>query len=160
MGTRSKLAVYIDSLWLTIGEAIVALAVVGGFAIFGKFSYEVVTGAIIGGVVTVMNFLILSISVNRAIDKFIHGRGAEEMSDEDAQAYVQKCGMSVQVAMVRSYVLRLILMIGVLVLALISGWFSPLATVIPLLMYRPVLYVVEFIKAKFRAKEGENTWMA
>ena len=155
MGTKSKLSVYIDSLWLALGEVLVALAVVGGFAIFDKFSYKVVTGAVIGGVVTVFNFLILSISVNRAIDKFINGRGTEEMSDEDAQAYVQKCGMSVQVAMVRSYVLRLILMIGVLAVAMISGWFSPLATVIPLLMYRPILYVVEFIKAKFKAKEGE-----
>ena len=156
MGTKSKLSVYIDSLWLALGEVLVALAVVGGFAIFDKFSYKVVTGAVIGGVVTVLNFLILSISVNRAIDKFIHGRGTdEEMSDEDAQAYVQKCGMSVQVAMVRSYVLRLILMISVLALAMISGWFSPLATVIPLLMYRPILYVVEFIKAKLRRKEGE-----
>lgn len=155
MGTKSKLSVYIDSLWLALGEVLVALAVVGGFAIFDKFSYKVVTGAVIGGVVTVFNFLILSISVNRAIDKFINGRGTEEMSDEDAQAYVQKCGMSVQVAMVRSYVLRIILMIGVLAVAMISGWFSPLATVIPLLMYRPILYVVEFIKAKFKAKEGE-----
>ena len=155
MGTKSKLSVYIDSLWLALGEVLVALAVVGGFAIFDKFSYKVVTGAVIGGVVTVFNFLILSISVNRAIDKFINGRGTEEMSDEDAQAYVQKCGMSVQVAMVRSYVLRIIFMIGVLAVAMISGWFSPLATVIPLLMYRPILYVVEFIKAKLRRKEGE-----
>ena len=155
MGTKSKLSVYIDSLWLALGEVLVALAVVGGFAIFDKFSYKVVTGAVIGGVVTVLNFLILSISVNRAIDKFINGRGTEEMSDEDAQAYVQKCGMSVQVAMVRSYVLRIIFMIGVLAVAMISGWFSPLATVIPLLMYRPILYVVEFIKAKLRRKEGE-----
>ena len=155
MQAKGKLSVYIDSLWLAIGELIVALGVTGVYLILGKFSYQVATGAAIGGAVTVLNFLILSISINRAINKFIDGRGTEEMDEEAAQAYADKCGTSVQNAMTRSYVIRLGLMIGILVLAMISGWFSPLATVIPLLMYRPILYAVEFIKAKFRVKEGE-----
>ena len=63
--------------------------------------------------------------------------------------------MAVQTAMTKSYLFRMALMIGALVLAMLSGWFNPLATVIPLLMYRPILYVTEFIKNKIRAKRGD-----
>jgi hypothetical protein len=39
-------------------------------------------------------------------------------------------------------------MVGSLVLAFITGWFNPLATLIPLLLYKPLLYVVELINKK------------
>jgi hypothetical protein len=39
-------------------------------------------------------------------------------------------------------------MFGSLIVAFISGWFDPLATVIPLLMYKPLIYAAEFIKKK------------
>ena len=61
--------------------------------------------------------------------------------------------MAVQNAMTKSYLLRMLLMIGSLVLAGVSGWFNIIATVIPLLMYRPILYVTEFIKSKVRRGE-------
>ena len=77
------------------------------------------------------------------------------MDDEEAEQYAKENGASVQAAMMKSYLFRMLLMIGSLVLAMISGWFSPLATVIPLLMYRPILYAVEFIKIKFRKNGGE-----
>ena len=72
------------------------------------------------------------------------------MDEEEAEAYAKKHGMAVQNAMVKSYIFRMVMMIGMLVLAMISGWFSPLATVIPLLMYKPVLYTEELIKSKLR----------
>ena len=155
METKNKLSVYIDTVWLALGEAVVAVLVSLVFLIFGKLNYTVPLGALLGGAVTVVNFLILSVSINRAINGYITERGDKEMDEEEAEKYAKEHGMAVQNAMTKSYLLRMALMIGALVLAMISGWFSPLATVIPLITYRPILYVTEFIKAKVKAKRGD-----
>ena len=153
MENKNKLAVYIDTVWLALGELIVAMLISAGFLIFKKFNYTVITGATLGGAVTVINFLILSIGINRAINKFGDERGDKEMDEEEAEKYANEHGTAVQNAMLKSYMLRMLLMIGSLVLAGISGWFNIIATVIPLLMYRPILYTVELIKSK--TKRGE-----
>ena len=146
---------YIDTVWLAIGEAIVAALISVVFLLIGKFNYSVVTGAVLGGAVTVINFLILSVGINRAINKYVEERGDGEMDEEEADKYAKEHGMTVQNAMMKSYMLRMFLMIGSLVLAGITGWFDIIATVIPLLMYRPILYVTEFIKTKLSIKRGE-----
>ena len=146
---------YIDTVWLAIGEAIVAALISVVFLLIGMFNYSVVTGAVLGGAVTVINFLILSVGINRAINKYVEERGDGEMDEEEADKYAKEHGMTVQNAMMKSYMLRMFLMIGALVLAGITGWFDIIATVIPLLMYRPILYVTEFIKTKLSIKRGE-----
>lgn len=155
MENKSKLSVYIDSLWLAIGEVVVAALISLVYFAIGKFNYTVVTGAALGGAVTVVNFLILSVGINRAISRYIDARGEREMDEEEAEQYAKDNSGAVQAAMMKSYLFRMLLMIGSLVLAMLSGWFSPLAMVIPLLMYRPILYAVEFIKIKFRKNGGE-----
>ena len=155
MENKNKLSAYIDTVWLALGEVIVALLVSAVYLLIKKFDYTVITGAVLGGAVTVINFLILSIGVNSAINKFVEERGDGEMDEEEAEKYAKEHGMTVQNAMMKSYMLRMLLMIGSLVLAGISGWFDIVATVIPLLMYRPILYVTEFIKTKLSAKRGE-----
>ena len=155
MNNKNKLSMYIDTVWLAIGEAIVAALISVVFLLIGKFNYSVVTGAVLGGAVTVINFLILSVGINRAINKYVEERGDGEMDEEEADKYAKEHGMTVQNAMMKSYMLRMFLMIGALVLAGITGWFDIIATVIPLLMYRPILYVTEFIKTKLSIKRGE-----
>ena len=155
MNNKSKLSMYIDTVWLAIGEAIVAALISVVFLLIGKFNYSVATGAVLGGAVTVINFLILSVGINRAINKYVEERGDKEMDEEEADKYAKEHGMTVQNAMMKSYMLRMFLMIGALVLAGITGWFDIIATVIPLLMYRPILYVTEFIKTKLSIKRGE-----
>ena len=155
MENKSKLSVYIDSVWLAIGEVIVAALISAIYLLIGKFDYTVVTGSLLGGAVTVTNFLILSVGINRAISRYIDARGDKEMDDEEAEKYAQENGMSVQAAMMKSYMFRMFLMIGSLALALITGWFDTIATLVPLLMYRPILFAVEFIKIKFRKNGGE-----
>ena len=155
MKTKGKLSAYIDTVWLALGEAVVALLISAVYLLIKRFDYTVVTGAVLGGAVTVINFFILSVGVNRAVNGYIAGRGDEEMDEEQAEKYAQENGMAVQNAMMKSYIFRMLLMIGSLVLAGISGHFGIIATVIPLLMYRPILYAVEFIKIKFRKNGGE-----
>ena len=159
MENKNKLSAYIDTVWLAVGEVAVGVLVTLGFIIAKALGAEVViykaiTGALLGGAVTVVNFLILSVAINRAVSGYVSDIGDKEMDDEEAEKYAKEHGMAVQNAMTKSYLLRMLLMIGSLVLAMISGFFSPLATVIPLIMYRPVLYAVEFIKTKINRKRG------
>ena len=160
MEKKNKLSDYVDTLWMAVGEAVVALLVLIGFLIAGALGieitvYKVITGALLGGLVTVGNFLILSIGVNRAVKGYIEGRGDKEMTEEEADEYAKKNAMNVQLAMTKSYLLRMLLMVGALALAGITKQFNVLATAIPLLMYRPILYVTEFIKVKVKAKRGD-----
>jgi hypothetical protein len=155
MKINNFLSKYIDTVLIMIGEIVVAALISFAFLLFGKFDYTVLTGALLGGAVMVINLLILSVSINRALDQYLSGRGDKEMTEEEIEEYAKKNGMVVQNATIKSMIFRTVFMIGVLVIALISKKFNPLATVIPLLMYRPLLYVTEIIKNKFQKKRGD-----
>ena len=90
----------------------------------------------------------MSSSANKAIDEYIKLRGEQEMTDEEAAKFAKENSIKVQNAVTKSYVLRTGLMVGSLVLAFITKCFNPIATLIPLVMYKPLLYAVQFIKMK------------
>ena len=154
METKKKLLTYIDTLWLLLGELAVSLIVVGVYALIGKFDYTVITGSLLGSVVITVNFLILSVGVNRALNSYIEARGSEDMSEEEAEKFSNAHSMDVQNAMLKSYFLRMAIMIGSIVIAGITKWFGIIPLAVTLLMYRPVMYVIEAIKTKL-AKRGE-----
>lgn len=154
METKNKLSAYADTLWLLTGELAVAALTVGVFALLGKFSYTVITGGLLGSFVTTLNFFILSVGINRAVNRYIEARGEAEMDEETAEKFATEHKMDVQNAMMKSYMLRMLLMIGSLVLALLTGVFNVIAVAIPLLAYRPVMYAVEFIKTKLGKAGG------
>ena len=154
MENKNKLSAYSDTLWLLIGEAIVALAVALCYLALGRFDYTVVTGGALGAFITSLNFFILSVGVNRAVNKYIEERGSKELDDEEAEKFAEDHKMDVQNAMMKSYIFRILLMLGSLALALWSGYFNVIATAIPLLAYRPVMYAVEFIKIKLGKAGG------
>ena len=159
MENKSKLSNYIDTLWLALGELIVAVLVTVGFIIAKALGmdlaiYKAITGSLLGAAVTVLNFFILSVAINRAVTRYIENRGDKEMDDEEAEKYAKEHGMDVQNAMMKSYIFRMVMMLGSLALALLTGWFNVIATAIPLLAYRPVMYSVEFIKTKLGKAGG------
>lgn len=159
MENKSKLSNYIDTLWLALGELIVAVLVTVGFIIAKALGmdlaiYKAITGSLLGAAVTVLNFFILSVAINRAVTRYIENRGDKEMDDEEAEKYAKEHGMDVQNAMMKSYIFRMVMMLGSLALALLTGWFNVIATAIPLLAYRPVMYAVEFIKTKLGKAGG------
>ncbi len=140
---------YIDTIYLAIGELIVSLLVIVVYlCIPGVFNWTVITGVALGSIVTVLNYIILSFSVDRAIKKFMDLRGDKEMDEEEAEAFAKANTIKVQNAITKSYIFRTALMMGALILSLITGYFDTIATVIPLIMYKPLLYAVEFVKKK------------
>jgi len=149
MDNNGKLSMLKDALWLAIGEAVVSLITALVFLAIGQFGFDVVAGLLLGSGVMVLNFLILSISINRAIDNYMQIRGEKEMDDEEAVAFAAKYSSSVQSAATGSYLLRTVLMLAALVGAfLLKGVFNVIATLVPLVMYRPIIYVMEVFRKR------------
>ncbi len=142
-----------DVAFLAIGEAAVAaLSVLGAFLIslFTDFSfdYTVFTGALLGGCVAVLNFLFLTVSVNRAVDTYLSLRGSREMTDEEAEKFTAEHSAIIQNRIKLSFIIRTVSILVILVLAFITRLFNPLCTVIPMLASQPIVYLGEFIRKK------------
>lgn len=58
-----------ETLFIAVGEAICSLIVCGVFLLIGKYDTGVLLGTVLGSAVIVINFLVMSILVNRAIDQ-------------------------------------------------------------------------------------------
>lgn len=142
-----------DLLPFTLAElAVSALVVLLGFVLslasIISFDYRIITGALLGAVVMILNYTFLTASVDKAIQNFIALRGEKEMSDEEAEQFAAENSMPIQNAIKTSYIIRTVTMIATLVVAFLLDWFNPLTTAIPLLAFRPLLTVIEMIKGK------------
>lgn len=114
----------------------------------GKFSYKIITGALLGSLVMLGNHLALTVSVDRAVDNFLTLRGQQVMTDEEAEEFAEKHGRMIQNKVRLSYIIRLVCMVGALVLAILTKQFDLIATVIPLFMLRPLLFIDELIQKR------------
>ena len=137
-----------ELLAILIGEIITSSVICGVFLIIKKYTLEVLLGVLLGSTVTFLNFLVLSVMTNRVINRFLEARGNEELSDEDAEALALKFQGQVQNQMKLSFIIRILVLAATLIVAFVSDFFNPLATVIPLLMLRPILTVSEIIRRK------------
>ena len=144
-----------ELLYLALGEGLVAVVTVVGFLVFQLifkertiFDYTVVTGAALGATVVVINFLILTVSANRAINAFLKERGEKVLTEEEAEEFTRVHQARVKLAVARSYIIRTLLTLAALVGAFLLAWFDPIATAIPLFSYKLVLYLIQFIKRK------------
>lgn len=119
---------------LAIGEFLCAGIMVGIFALLGYYSTQVLLGAIIGAVLAVGNFFLMAVAAEAASDKAMN---------EDVKGGKSLIKTSRQ--------LRLIGLFALLVLFVKTGLCNPIAIVVPLVLVRPVLLVVEFFR-----KAGEE----
>ena len=142
---KNKNSCFKDISDLIIGELAVSALTTAVFALLGVFTYKVISGVLLGSAVAIVNFLILTLSVNRAVDRFMELRGDREMSDEEADAFAAKHMGEIQNAQKLSYVIRNFTMLGALVLAFLSKQFDVIATVIPLLAFQPILIISQQI---------------
>ena len=138
-----------------LGEIAVSLLVCAVYLIIQRFSYKVVTGVCLGSAVIVLNFLFLSLSTNSSIDKFLALRGTKEMDDEEAEAFTAKFQCEIQNKTKLSFIIRMLSMVAALVVAFILDWFDVIATLIPLLMLRPIITVETLLRSKFSKEENK-----
>ena len=131
---KSKNTAFRETLPVAIGQAACTAAMIAVFGLLGKFNFSVLLGGIAGAAVSTANFFIMSFVANLAADK------AEAQDVAGGQKLIQL-----------SYMGRMIGLFVVLILCAKSGYFHPLALVIPLAFTRPILTVSEILK-----KKGEN----
>ena len=145
----------VDVALLTLCELAVAALVVIGYIVADaafniNFTYRVITGAALGVAVTVVNYIFLTLSVDRAVASYLALRGTREMTDEEAEAFARENSAPIQNAIKLSFIIRTVSMLAALIVAFLLDLFAPIATAIPILAYRPMLYVTELIKGKIR----------
>ena len=75
-------------------------------------------------------------------------RGDKEMTEEEAEKFAKENAIIIQNATKLSYVIRTFTMMAALVVALLLDWFDVIATVVPLLAFRPVLFVSQLLGKK------------
>ncbi|MBR2937756.1 MAG: hypothetical protein IKB80_04605 [Oscillospiraceae bacterium] len=120
---------------VALGELIGTAAMIGIFALLGKYDTGVLLGGVVGALAATGNFLAMAIGVNAAADK------AEKQNVAGGQATVKG-----------SYVLRMVALFGVLFAFAKSGLCNPIALVVPLVFVRFTLTAAEF----FRRKPGDK----
>lgn len=127
----SRKIVFRETAVIVIGEALCVCAMLGVFALLGRFDREVLLGGIIGGVLTIANFFFMAIGTSLAADK------AEKQDVQGGQAVIKS-----------SYLIRTVILFVLLFACVKSGLCNVFALVIPLVFVKPVLYIGEFFRKK------------
>ncbi len=121
-----------------------ALTVLVYFAI-GRLALPVVLGAVLGALVMVGNFAALAVISSRAVDGALSERPAGELSDEAVEAFVAEHQARLKLRIRLSQNIRMIMMLALLVVALITPWFDPIAALVPMLLFRPILMLMGLV---------------
>ncbi len=116
---------------IILGQLICCAAMLGIYALLGRFSAAAVLGAAAGGIIATLNFFIMALCADIAADK-----GAQQ-DVKGGQALIQM-----------SYLGRLVGVFVILVVCAKSGLFDLIALVLPLIFVRPILTVAELRNKK------------
>ena len=114
---------------VAVGLIIGTGAMFGIFALLGAFHSTVLLGGIAGAVIALVNFIAMAVSAMRAANK--------------AAAQEVKAG---QLMIQGSYLLRLVVLFGVLFLLAKTQHFHVISLVVPLIFVRPALSVWEIFR--------------
>ena len=132
---NSKNTAFRDTAAVAIGQILVSAAMIAVFTFLDKYSPAVLYGALTGAAVATANFFLMAYFANQAADK------AENQDVAGGQKLIQL-----------SYMGRMLGTFVVLIVCAKSGYFHPLALVLPLAFTRPILTIAEIFK-----KKGEKT---
>lgn len=116
---------------MAVAQVACAVVTVSIFALLGALDWKVILGILVGLVIALANHFFLMLFANLAADK------AQKETVSSAQKVIQL-----------SYLGRLAGIFLVLLVCAKSGWFNLIALVLPLLLSRPILTVVELWKKK------------
>lgn len=160
MQNKTKLPLF-EVVSMIVGEIITSAVVIAVFMIVNLINkqpllhYSVILGAVLGSVITVMNFILLSVLTTRAVNNALADRGEAEMTDDEAAVFAKEHQAKLQLAMTVSYAIRIATMVAALIIAFIfKEVFNPIATIVPIFMLRPILTVTQLILRKKEGKDG------
>lgn len=128
---NSRKFVFHQTAAVAAGQGICVAAMIGIFALAGKYDTSVLLGGIAGGLIALANFFCMSLFADMAADK------AQQQDVAGGQKLIQL-----------SYMGRMLGMLIALVVCAKSGVFHVLALALPLLFTRPILTIKELFKKK------------
>lgn len=135
--TRKNFCSVLAEMWpIFPAEILLSGVMMGVYAVIGRWSMKILWSAALGTGLVLLNFALMIFSLILAERTSSPARG--------------------QLAARGNFVLRMIVLIVVLVLALKSGNFDPLATLLPLCFMRIALFSGTLIKKKKTNNRGEN----
>ena len=117
-----------DTAVVAAGQALCTAVMIGIFALIGRYDLSVLLGGIVGALIAIANFFIMSLFVNLAADK------AEAQDVAGGQKLI--------------YMGRMAGLFLVLILCAKSGLFHVLTLVFPLGFTRPILTAATIFKKK------------
>ncbi len=124
-----------QTLKILIGSAILATIMIALFALLGYFSSGVVLGACLGVFTAVLNFFFLALTLEYAL-----GKGAGKA----------------QGIMGLSYTVRIVIIAVIVVFAIKSPYINYVATAIPLVFPRIVIYALNFLNKDKKEEVGSE----
>jgi hypothetical protein len=125
----SRKFVITETLIVLAGEIIGSAAMVGIFALLGKFDSTVLLGAVVGALAATLNFFFMALFASMAADK------ATEQKVAKGQALVRA-----------SYLIRMAVLFLVLFAFAKSGLCNVVTLVVPLIFIRLTLTIAEFFR--------------
>ena len=125
----SRKFVITETLIVLAGEIIGSAAMVGIFALLGKFDSTVLLGAVVGALAATLNFFFMALFASMAADK------ATEQKVAKGQALVRA-----------SYLIRMAVLFLLLFAFAKSGLCNVVTLVVPLIFIRLTLTIAEFFR--------------
>lgn len=125
----SRKLVIQESAVVLLGTSLCSAAMVGIFALLGKFDSTVLLGALVGTVLSTLNFFFMAVIAMMAADK------AEKQNVKGGEALIRG-----------SYPIRMAVLFLVLFAFAKSGLCNPIALVVPLVFVRPTITIAEFFR--------------
>ena len=117
---------------IAVGVLIRDAVMIAVFALLKRLDYTVFLGAALGSIAVIVNFLVLGIRAQRA------------MEDPDrARVIIQ-----------RSYTFRMLLMVAVMAIGVIAPCFHTVAVVIPFLLQSVTIFVMQLPETLGLGKKG------
>ena len=128
---ETRKLVFHETAIIAAGELICVGAMIGVYALLGRFDTSVLLGGIAGMLLAVLNFFFMAVNACLAADKAVRQDVA---------------GGKKQIKL--SYTFRVLVMFIVLFACVKSGLCDALASVLPLVFVRPIITVAEFFRKK------------
>jgi len=116
---------------LLVGELICLAVMCGVFALIGAWDRSVLLGGLLGVILAVGNFFLMAVNADAAADRAVN-------QDVKGGAALMRT----------SYILRLAVMFVLLFAGAKSGLCNPIASIIPLILMRWILTIIEFFNKK------------
>lgn len=137
---RPDRAVRRETLRVAVGVFALVAVMLAVYAVLGKLTAKVALGGIYTGLLTVLNFFIMGLTVQGVTD-----RAAEKERSEQELADLT---IEMKNRMKLSYNMRMIGLLALLVVGLAVFKFDPLATILPVLFPTLVVRALQIMEAR------------